>query len=886
MGSYGVALEVKNRLDQGLMEEKRFDLNTLINRDVDYKKSFTCPGGKEKCDLGCEVNRVVIENKTYPFGGSCNRYYNLRRKIKIDTGWHNVVSKRYDLIFEKFAPDLSNLPEDAPTVGLSRSLLMSSYYPLFAHFFKELGFKTVLADEVSSAGIDKCAAAFCYPCEISHGFFQNLLDSKPDYIFLPHILGIKVENGILPSKTCPLVQGESYFLNSTFDKQIRNQTQILAPVIDFSEPLEIQKRKISSLALELHINKKKIARAYEKGKKVQDALKAEMLELGRKAIEDIEKDPDRIGVILFGRPYNAYVPEANKGIPHKFSSRGVTIIPLDCVDVSAFPVKDHMYWSMGQTNLQGAEFIKDHPQLFGTFITNFSCGPDSFIIGYFRDILKNKPSLTLELDNHTADAGLETRIEAFLDIVNRYQILQTGKKIPGLKSKAFTPAESKFKDGKYTIITSDGQELTLNDPRVRLVFSSMSQYSTQALSAVYKGVGIKSIPLPAMNEEDLKLGRGNTTCKECLPLQLTAGSLIKYLRDERADDEVIVYFMPTADGPCRFGQYQDYIRGFIKKHEIKDVALFSMTSGDGYGGLDAKFTLLNWNAVIIADIFEDIHNVMLVLTEDSEAALSDLQLIWKDVLKGIEGGNETCIDALKQAVIDLEKIPRKMNLDDVPQVLIVGEIYVRKEGLSRRWIPERLASDGIVAHVAPLHEWLYYVDWLFTNKLLTNNGDMKTRLIHRIKQKIKVKWEKQIKSIMGHSGWYHPRIIDVNHVISIGEKFISRQLCGEAILTVGGPLAEIGDEFAGSIAIGPFGCMPNRLSESILNTSNDREHVLQFRNDKRTELITRKVPYLPVLAIESDGSPFPQIIEARLETFVMQVQGMNKVMRNIVSLES
>jgi predicted CoA-substrate-specific enzyme activase len=886
MGSYGVALEVKNRLDRGLMEEKHFDLNALIKRNVEYKKSFTCPGGKEKCDLGCEINRVVIENKIYPFGGSCNRYYNIRQKINIDTDWHNVVRKRLNLIFEKYAPDLSNLPENAPTVGLLRSLLMSEYYPLFSHFFKELGFKPVLADEVSPAGIDKCAAAFCYPCELSHGYFQNILDNKPDYVFLPHIQGTNVKNGILPSKTCPLVQGESYFLKSTFDAQIGNKTQILSPVIDFSETLEIQNSKIASLAHKLHINKKKVVHAYENAKKVQEALKQEMFKLGKKAVEDIEKDPDRIGVILFGRPYNAYVPEANKGIPHKFSSRGITIIPLDCIDVSPFPVKEHMYWSMGQTNLKGAEFIKDHPQLFGTFITNFSCGPDSFIIGYFREILKNKPSLTLELDNHTADAGLETRIEAFLDIVKRYRTLQTGKKIPALESKVFKLAESKFKDGKYSVITSDGQELSLNNPRVRLVFNSMSQYITQALATVYKGVGIKSIPLPAANEEDLKLGRGNTSCKECLPLQLTTGSLLKYLRDQRSENEVIVYFMPTADGPCRFGQYQDYTRDYIKKHKIKDVALFSMSCGDGYGGLDTKLMLLNWNAIIIADIFENIHNAMLVLAEDKDTALSDLQLIWNNVLKGIEDGNKTFTAALKQAVIELEIIPRKMSLNDVPQVLIVGEIYVRKEGLSRRWIPEHLANDGIVAHVAPLHEWLYYVDWLFTNKLLTNNGDFKTRLIHRIKQKVKVKWEKQIKLIMGNSGWYHPQIIDIDHVVSIGENFISRKLCGEAILTVGGPLAEIGYGFAGSIAIGPFGCMPNRLSESILNTSNNREHVLRFRNDERTELITREVPYLPFLAIESDGSPFPQIIEARLETFIMQVRGMDKVMRKIPSSAS
>ncbi|MBU4444480.1 activase, partial [bacterium] len=84
MGSYGVALEVKHRVDRGLIKEQLFDLETLANRKVRYKKPFICPGGKEKCDLKCEINRIDIDGKTYPFGGACNRYYSLRHKIKMD----------------------------------------------------------------------------------------------------------------------------------------------------------------------------------------------------------------------------------------------------------------------------------------------------------------------------------------------------------------------------------------------------------------------------------------------------------------------------------------------------------------------------------------------------------------------------------------------------------------------------------------------------------------------------------------------------------------------------------------------------------------------------------------------------------------------------------
>ena len=118
----------------------------------------------------------------------------------------------------------------------------------------------------------------------------------------------------------------------------------------------------------------------------------------------------------------------------------------------------------------------------------------------------------------------------------------------------------------------------------------------------------------------------------------------------------------------------------------------------------------------------------------------------------------------------------------------------------------------------------------------------------------------------------------MNHLIDAGSRFISQNLIGEAILTVGGPVAEVGKDFCGSIAIGPFGCMPNRLSESILNRVMDREHVQGTRKDKATKRVFSQMETLPFLAIESDGSPFPQVIEARLETFVLQSKRLHEIM--------
>ena len=880
MGSYGVALEVKNRIDQGLMDEQLFDLTTLIAREVKSKPSFICTGGKEKCDIGCSINRMVIEGKTYPFGGACNLYYNIRKKIKINAGENDLIVKRQDLVLNKYAPDLDELPENAPRVGISRSFLTGTYFPLFAHFFKECGIRPILADSVDQKGVDLCSAPFCYPCEIAHGYFQNLLNMNLDYLFIPHIQVVNIENGFDKATTCPLLQGESYYLKSTFEDQlIENDTIVLNPILKLGYNQEDPKDGFQSLGRKLGLPKSLIENAYRKAVKVQEKMKKEMLEIGRRTLRNLEKNPDETGVVLFGRPYNAYMPEANKGIPHKFASRGIKIIPVDFLDLSNAPVRNHMYWSMGQINLKGAAIVEKHPQLFGTYITNFSCGPDSFVVGYFRDIMGTKPSLTLELDNHTADAGLETRIEAFLDIVARYRKLQVESIFVQPIKNGYLQAQSSMENGKIVITTSDGEEVSLFDKRVRVVFASMNAFATPGIAAAFKSMGIKSHALSVPDEEDLKIGRGNSSCKECLPLQLTTGSYLQYLQKERPDDEITVFFYPTADGPCRFGQYQDFMRDLIRKQAIKNVTFLSTSSEDGYGELGNKLTLLIWNSVIISDIFEDIYHGMIVNAKYPEKALVKFNNIWKKVLKGIEGGKKSFYTAIEKAAYELIDIEQIVPLETLPHVLIVGEIYVRKEGISRRWLPERLAEKGIVSHVAPLHEWLNYVDWLVDKKYLFSDKSFFKRMKTKIKNNITVRQERTIKNIMEKSGWYIKRLIDIDHIIDAAKDYISPKLRGEAIITVGGPMAEVGIEFCGALAIGPFGCMPNRLSESILNLKMGKKHILKYRKDEMTKVIMDEVPHLPFLAIESDGNPFPQVIEARLETFIIQSFRMHDAMK-------
>ncbi len=125
----------------------------------------------------------------------------------------------------------------------------------------------------------------------------------------------------------------------------------------------------------------------------------------------------------------------------------------------------------------------------------------------------------------------------------------------------------------------------------------------------------------------------------------------------------------------------------------------------------------------------------------------------------------------------------------------------------------------------------------------------------------------------------HAEPVNVKAIIKTAMPYISPNLAGEAVLTVGSAISEIASNACGVIAIGPFGCMPNRISEAILSESMNSEGKLAAKhNNRRLKNILSDIDSLPFLAIESDGSSFPQLITAKLDAFCLQAKRLHSAM--------
>ena len=260
---------------------------------------------------------------------------------------------------------------------------------------------------------------YCFPAEIAHGAVQDIFNRKIDYIFLPHFRDMESYEKNAPANFCPITQSLPYYIKKAFPEI--PEEKYLAPVISFMYGKDKAAVPFIEMAAKLGFSeteaKEAFAAAYEK----QMECYAIFSELGRQAIADA-RQAKRPVIAILGRPYNSFTTDANMDIPRKYTSRGYSVIPFDILPFETQAIYPNMYWYYGQQDMKACRLIKEEDNIFVTYISNFSCAPDSFMLHYLKWMMGAKPFLVLELDSHTADAGVDTRIEAFLDIIEGYRL--------------------------------------------------------------------------------------------------------------------------------------------------------------------------------------------------------------------------------------------------------------------------------------------------------------------------------------------------------------------------------------------------------------------------------------------------------------------------------
>jgi predicted nucleotide-binding protein (sugar kinase/HSP70/actin superfamily) len=124
-------------------------------------------------------------------------------------------------------------------------------------------------------------------------------------------------------------------------------------------------------------------------------------------------------MVVTGRPYNLYDDRLNLRLGQNLARLGIAALPMDFIDSGAVDLAEFpsMFWGLGAQILKTAKIVTANANYFGLHLTNFGCGADSFIEHFYKSIMKDKAYLILELDEHSAAAGVMTRLEAYKNVI-------------------------------------------------------------------------------------------------------------------------------------------------------------------------------------------------------------------------------------------------------------------------------------------------------------------------------------------------------------------------------------------------------------------------------------------------------------------------------------
>lgn len=411
IGAIGMALLAKEKITRtGNATTFRGYRLESVNYTI---RTFTC----KACSNFCDMQEFNVEgNRTY-WGDKCSDQFRKRAKVDHKPVIPDLVALREELLVEGYSEKRAG----RKAMGIPRSMYFYDRFPFYRAFFEELGFDVVISGptnkQISSAGIDATVAEPCFPIKVAHGHQADLIAKRVDYIFLPNLIDGETQFKEMGSYLCPWGQTLPYIIRSA-ESFAAEREKVLAPTLHFRAGME-------TVAKELHdffgkgfgVSRKQVLRATELGYAAQSGFAAKLRDAGRAAIRTLDETGEP-GVVLVGRAYNVNDRGVNLSVPTKLRDYyGVNVIPMDFLDLEDIDIADvnaNMFWNYGRKILQAAKVVRERPNLHIVYITNFKCGPDSYIKHFVGDASGN-PYLTLQFDGHANDAGVMTRCEAYLD---------------------------------------------------------------------------------------------------------------------------------------------------------------------------------------------------------------------------------------------------------------------------------------------------------------------------------------------------------------------------------------------------------------------------------------------------------------------------------------
>jgi len=316
-------------------------------------------------------------------------------------------------------------------IGIPRALTYYRYFPLWNTFFADLGFEVVVS-RPNHRGFFEEGFKFadddtCIPIKMAYAHTLHLKE-QVDFLFVPRLLSLEPRTCF-----CPRLAG----LPEMLKYSIPNLPLILNPYIDERYRNSRLFHSLSEMAVTLGKGPKEIKQAFGKGEMAYQHFR-ERMEKGEEVAELFpkiekerlfsQKEGRRKNIAIVGHPYCLYDPYFNFNLLKVLGEAHVSIctqemVSRENIDSEIRRLGKDIYWTFGREILGASLYYLHSKRVDGLiYLTCFACGVDSMIEPLVRHRFREEQEilyLCLMIDEHTSPAGFLTRLEAFLETLDR-----------------------------------------------------------------------------------------------------------------------------------------------------------------------------------------------------------------------------------------------------------------------------------------------------------------------------------------------------------------------------------------------------------------------------------------------------------------------------------
>ncbi len=359
----------------------------------------------------------------------------------------------------------------------------------------------------------------------------------------------------------------------------------------------------------------------------------------------------------------------------------------------------------------------------------------------------------------------------------------------------------------------------------KIYIPPMAYGSGRAFASAFRALGLDADITPPSNHRTRELGAKYTSGDECYPAKVTVGDFFRVLEAPGCDPANTVFFMPTAEGPCRFGQYAPYLRTILDGNGYPHTEILSPTSQNAYAGLGpaaGKFIRTGWRTLVAGDILQK----MLLKYRPYELQKGQTEAVFEECLDDLcrtiettspEPGPQLAAmhDSLVRCRDRFRKIPTRADRN-FPLIGIVGEIFCRLHAFSNEDLVRRLEEYEAEAWISDICEWVWYTIAEQFRKLELHD---KKWSVDTLKTWIRKKVQHHDEHVLlepfkqDFVGYEEP---EINEVIEYARPYLPADgAMGEMVLNVGKAIYLAKKGADGIIDISPFTCMNGIVCEAV-----------------------------------------------------------------------